>query len=100
VSTINESQFAAQLGISVTQLWGLRRNSQFPTPQTVDPQGQNSAYNTTVTAPFVAIWNQAVARWKVSSLLASGANISAMAAANPGSYYATNRQGTDPLWDL
>ena len=98
MSTITEGQFAAQLGISTRQLWALRRTCPtMPVPGTVDPQGQNSAFNTTLTAPFVTAWNQALARgWKKSSLLASGANISAMAGANPGAGYAI-QAFADPL---
>ena len=104
MSTINEGQFASALEISTRQLWALRRNPQFPTPQTLDPMGQNSAYNTTVTAPFVTLWNAALGRgWKLHSLLALSpypANIAAMASANPGSGYRGDPRNVDPLENL
>ena len=72
-----------------------------PVPGTIDPAGRNSAFDTSLTTPFVAAFTAALSRgWKLNTLLAPGANVTAMAAANPGAYYRGAPTLDDPLDNL
>jgi predicted DNA-binding transcriptional regulator AlpA len=99
MTTIAEPAFAAQLGISVTWLWRLRRNPAFPVPSVIDPAGQASQWNTTASAPFVALWTSLISKgWRVSYADLPVAPIAFMAANSPGQYYQPPL--VDELFDL
>ena len=96
MSTQNQTQVAAELSISVTALWALSANPQFPRP--VSGSDQNVLWDSTAIASFVTLWTGALTNgWKIPPSILPTMNVQAMAAAAPGRYYMHAHMG-DPLF--
>ena len=90
---------ATQLGISLTALWALMRNPQFPQPTSNAGDGVNISWNASPINAFQALVTSAKANgWVVTVAAYPTANWASMAATPIGSSY--RPAFADPLFDL
>jgi predicted DNA-binding transcriptional regulator AlpA len=94
----NAAAAAVQLGITLTALWALMRNPQFPAPTSNDGAGNINWTSASINA-FQALMTSAKSNgWIVTVAAYPTANWSMMAATPIGPYYQPAL--ADPLFDL
>jgi len=98
MSNQNQTQVASALSISVTALWSLSGNPQFPRPVSNDGAG-NILWDSTAISTFAALQSAALGRgWKISTAALPTFDFNHAASNSPGASY--RPAFADPLFDL